>query len=53
MPKALLGVTPPMQDGFPVESDFTICFVEKYLAACVAKKGDGEDIVDEAGESMG
>ncbi len=42
-----------MQDGFPIESDFATCFVEKYLAACVAQDGDREEIVDKARESMG
>jgi hypothetical protein len=51
-PKAILGVTPPLQDGFPIEGDFATCFVEKYLAAHVAQDGDGEEIVDEAGELM-
>jgi hypothetical protein len=52
MPKAILGVTPPLQDGFLIEGDFATCFVEKYLAPCIAQEGDGEEIVDEAGESM-
>ncbi len=50
--KAIFGIMPPLQDGFPVEGDFATCFVEKYLAPCVAKDGSGEDIVDEAGELM-
>jgi hypothetical protein len=29
MPKAILGVTPPLQDDFPIKGDFTTCFVEK------------------------
>ena len=52
MPKAILGVTPPLQDGFPIEGDFATCFVEKYLAPCIAQEGDGEEIVDKAGELM-
>jgi hypothetical protein len=39
-PKAILGVTPPSQDGFPIKGDFATCFVEKYLAFCVAQDGD-------------
>jgi hypothetical protein len=27
MPKAIFGVTPPLQDGFPIEGDFATCFV--------------------------
>jgi hypothetical protein len=41
-----------LQDGFPVEGDFATCFVEKYLAPCVTQDGNGEEIVDEARESM-
>ncbi len=51
-PKPIFGVTPPLQDGFPVECDFANCFVEKYLAPCVTQDGDREEIVEEAGESM-
>ncbi len=40
MPKAILGVTSPLQDGFSVEGDFATCFVEKYLAPCVTQDGD-------------
>jgi hypothetical protein len=40
MPEAILGVTPPLQDGFPVKGDFATCFVEKYLAPCVAQDGN-------------
>jgi hypothetical protein len=40
MPKTILGVTPPLQDGFPIEGDFATCFVEKYLAPCVAQDSD-------------
>ncbi len=36
-PKAILGVTPPLQDGFPVKGDFATCFVEKFLAPCIAQ----------------
>jgi hypothetical protein len=52
MPKAILGVTPPSQDGFSGEGDFATCFVEKDLALFVAQDGDGEEIVDKAEELM-
>jgi hypothetical protein len=52
MPKAIFGVTPPSQDGFPVEGDFATCFVEKYLAPCIAQDSNGEEIVDKARELM-
>ncbi len=52
LPKAILGVVPPMQDGFAIKGDFATCFVKKYLAACVAQDGDGEEIVDKVGESI-
>ncbi len=48
-----MGVTSPSQDGFPVEGDFATCFVKKILVACISQKGNGEEIVDKAGESMG
>jgi hypothetical protein len=41
-----------LQDGFPAEGEFATCFVEKYLASCVTQDGDGEEIVDKAGELM-
>jgi hypothetical protein len=53
MPKIIFGVTPPSQDGFPVESDFATCFVEKYLAAYVAQDSNRAEIVNKAGELMG
>jgi hypothetical protein len=37
MSKAIFGVTPPSQDGFPIKGDFATCFVEKYLAPCIAQ----------------
>jgi hypothetical protein len=37
MPKAILGATPPSQDGFPIKDDFATCFVEKYLTPCIAQ----------------
>jgi hypothetical protein len=49
MPKAIFGVTPPLQDGFPIEGDFATCFVEKYLAAHIPQDSNGEEIDDEAG----
>jgi hypothetical protein len=52
MPKAIFWVTPPLQDGFPVEDNFATCFVEKYLAPCIAEDGNREKIVDKAGELM-
>jgi hypothetical protein len=52
MSKAVLGVKPPSQDGFPVKSDFATCFVEKYLASCITQDDGGEEIVDKVGELM-
>jgi hypothetical protein len=51
-PKVIRGVAPPSQDGFSVKGDFATCFVKKYLAACIAQDGNGEDIVDKARELM-
>jgi hypothetical protein len=51
-PKAILGVVSPLQDSLAVEDDFTTCFVKEYLAAQLAQDGNGEEIVDEARESM-
>jgi hypothetical protein len=53
MPKAIFGITSPLQDGFPIKSDFATCFVEKYLAACVEQDSDGKKIVNKARELMG
>jgi hypothetical protein len=52
MPKAIFGVRPFLQDGFPVEGDFATCFVAKYLAAHTAQDGNREEIIDKAEESM-
>jgi hypothetical protein len=52
MTRAILGVTPLLYDGLPVEGDFATCFVEKYLAASIAQDGNGEEIVDKARESI-
>ncbi len=52
LPKAILGVAPPLQDGFAVEGDFATGFVKKYLAACVAQGSNGKEIVDKARELM-
>jgi hypothetical protein len=41
MPKAILGVMPPSQDGFPIEGDFATVF-----------SSSGEEIVDKDRESM-
>jgi hypothetical protein len=43
---------PPLQDGFSVKGDFATYFVKKYLAAHIAQVGNGEEIVDKAGESL-
>jgi hypothetical protein len=53
MPKVIFGVTPTLQDGFLIKSNLATCFVEKYLAACVAQDGNKEEIDDKAGELMG
>jgi hypothetical protein len=50
--KAILGVLPPLQDGFAIEGNFATSFVKKYLAAQIAQDGNGEEIVDEARGSM-
>jgi hypothetical protein len=52
MPKAIFGVAPPSQEGFPVKGNIATCFVEKFLAPCIAQDGNGEEVVDKAGESM-
>jgi hypothetical protein len=43
---------PPLEDGLLIEGDFATRFVKKYLAARIAQDGNGEEIVDKAGESM-
>ncbi len=52
LPKAIFGVAPPLQDGFTIEGNFATCFVKEYLAARIAKDGNGEEIIDKAGELM-
>jgi hypothetical protein len=53
LPKTILGVTPPTQDGLAIESDFSICFVKKYLASHAPHDSNGEEIDDKARELMG
>ncbi len=36
LPKAILGVAPPLQDDLAIKCDFATCFVKKYLAAHIA-----------------
>jgi hypothetical protein len=52
LPKAILGIAPPPQDGLAVKGDFAICFLKKYLATHVAQDGNGDKIVDKTRESM-
>jgi hypothetical protein len=40
MPKAIYWVKSPSQDSFPIEGDFATCFVENYLAPCIAQDSD-------------
>jgi hypothetical protein len=39
-PKAVFGVTSPLQDGFSIKGDFATFVVEKYLAPCIAQDRD-------------
>ncbi len=52
LPKAILGVAPPLQDGFAVEGYFATSFVKEYFPARVAQDSDGEESVDKARELM-
>jgi hypothetical protein len=52
LPKAILGVTSPLQDGVVTKGDFATVFVKKYLAARVAQDGNREEIVDKARKLM-
>jgi hypothetical protein len=43
-PKAIFGVTPPSQDGFPIEGDFATCCMEKILCTlrCTGQQQRGD-----------
>jgi hypothetical protein len=53
MPQAVLWVTPPSEDGLTVEGDFTAVFVEENVTSSMAENGDREEVVGEAGQSVG
>jgi hypothetical protein len=44
LPKAILGVAPPSQDGFAVKGDFATCFVKKIPCSlhCTGQQQRGD-----------
>jgi hypothetical protein len=53
VPESVLWVAPPSEDGLSVEGDLAPVFIEEDFAAGVAEDGDQEEVVDEAGKSVG
>ena len=53
MPESILGVAPPSEDGLSGVGDFAPMFVEENFAAGIAEDSDREEVVDEAGQSVG
>ena len=52
-PKSVLGVLPPSEDGDAFEGDFATVLVKEYLAPSIAQGCHGEEVVGEAGETVG
>ena len=52
-PESVLGVLPPSEDGLTIEGDFTTVLVEEDFASGIAEDGNKEEIVEEAGQSVG
>ncbi len=52
-PQAVLWVVPPSEDGLTIEGDLTAVFVEENFASSIAEVGNQEEVVDEAGQSVG
>ena len=52
-PESVLGVAPPSEDGLSVVGDFAPMLVEEDVAAGIAEDSDREEVVDEAGQSVG
>ena len=52
-PKSVLGVLPPSDDGGAFEGDFATVPVEEYLTPGIAQGGHREEVVGEAGETVG
>ena len=42
-----------LEDGLSVEGDLAPVFIEEDFAAGIAEDGDREEVVDEAGKSVG
>ena len=53
MPESVPGVAPPSEDGFTIEDDFTTMLTEEDFASSIAEDGNGEEVVDEAGQLVG
>ena len=52
-PESILGVVPPSEDGLFIVGDFAPMLVEEDFAAGIAEDSDREEVVDEAGQSVG
>ena len=52
-PQSVLWVAPPSEDGLTVEGHFTAVFVEGDFASSITEDGNREEVVDEAGQSVG
>ncbi len=47
-PQSILGVPPPSEDYFHIESDLTASAVEVNFATCIAKDCNEEEVVDKS-----
>jgi hypothetical protein len=52
-PESILGVAPPSEDGLSVVGDFAPMLVEEDVAAGITEDSNQEEVVDEAGQSVG
>ena len=53
VPKSVLGIPPPSEDGGAFKGDFTTVLVEQYLAPGIAQGCHQEEVVGVAGEMVG
>jgi len=52
-PESVLWVAPSSEDGLAIEGDFAPMLMEEDFAASIAEDGNQEEVVDEAGQSVG
>ena len=52
-PESCCGISPPSQDDFSVERDFTSCLVKEELASSIRESRGREEVVGDTRGTMG